>query len=84
MPRRPLFCHVCTDLLDQLTAATEAVASDGANAVGTTGTDEPHSAWQTRTQERSRYFELRARVQQHREEAHAHGSPYRCVPQAHR
>jgi hypothetical protein len=82
MPRRPLFCHVCTDLLDQLTAAAEAVASDGSSVAGTTGTNGPHAALETSTQKRSRYFELKARVHQHREAAHTHGSQFRCVSQA--
>ena len=82
MPRRPLFCHVCTDLLDQLRAAAEAVASESSSVPGTTGTNGIHTAMQTSTDARNRYFELRARVHQHRETDHAHGSKFRCVSQA--
>ena len=83
MPRRPLFCHVCTELLDQLTAAAEAVAAADSSVAGTIGTNKPHTALQTSSEARNRYFELRGRVQQHREAAHAHGSQFRCVSQAH-
>jgi len=82
MPRRPLFCHVCTDLLDQLTAATEALAAADSSVAGTNGTNKPHTALQTSTEARNRYFELRGRVHQHREAAHAHGSQFRCVSRA--
>ena len=82
MPRRPLFCHVCTDLLDQLTAAAEAVASEGSSAPGTIGTNGIHTGLQTSTDTRNRYFELRGRIHQHRETAHAHGSQFRCVSQS--
>jgi hypothetical protein len=83
MPRRPLFCHVCTDLLDQLTAAAEAVASEGSSVPETTGTNRILTAMQTSTDARDRYFELRARIHHHREAAHAHGSQFRCASPSH-
>ena len=79
MPRRPLFCDVCTDLLDQLTAAAEAVAAADSSVAGTIGTNKPRTALQSSTAARNRYFELRERVHQHREAAHAYGSQFRCV-----
>lgn len=82
MPRRPLFCHVCTDLLDQLTAAGEAVAAADSSVAGPIGTNNPHTAMQTSTDARKRYFELRARIHHHREAAHALGSQFRCASQA--
>ena len=83
MPRRPLFCQVCNDLLDQLTAAAEAVVTADSSVAGTIGTNKPHTASQASTEARSRYLELRARVHQHREAAHAHGSQFRCASQPH-
>ena len=83
MPRRPLFCQVCTDLLEQLTAAAEAFATADSSVGSTIGTNKPHTALQTSTEARNRYFELRGRVQQHREAAHAHGSQFRCASQPH-
>ena len=56
MPRRPLFCHACSDLLNQLSAAAEVVAVSDSSM---------------NADARTRYFELRAQVQQHREMAHA-------------
>jgi hypothetical protein len=82
MPRRPLFCHVCTDLLDQLTAAAEAVAAADSSVAGTIETNKPHTVLQTSTQARNRYFELRGRVHQHREAAHVRGSQSRCMSQS--
>ena len=82
MPRRPLFCQVCTDLLDQLTAAAEAIALDRSSVALTVGRNEPHTALQTSTDARTRYFELRGRIHEHRETAHAHGSQFRCVSQS--
>lgn len=64
-------------------AAAEAVAAADSSVAGTIGANQPHTAWETRTEARSRYYELRARVHQHREAAHAHGSQFRCVSQAH-
>jgi hypothetical protein len=78
MPRRPLFCHVCADLLDQLTAAAEAIAAVDSNGAGIS-TDKPHTISNVATDARSRYFELRGRVYQHREADHANGSQFRCV-----
>ena len=82
MPRRPLFCHVCTDLLDQLTAAAEAVAAADSSVAGTIEMNKPHTVLQTSTEARNRYFELRGRVHQHRESAHASGSQSRCMSQS--
>lgn len=84
MPRRPLFCRVCTELLDELTAAAEAVVA-GSNFAGSRGTNESPAALQAGTEARNRYFELRGRVDQHREAAHAGGSQIRfasrCRPE---
>ena len=75
MPRRPLFCRVCTELLDELPAAAEAVVA-GSSVAACRGTNEP-AALQASTEARNRYFELRERVDQHREAAHARGSQIR-------
>lgn len=75
MPRRPLFCRVCTELLDELTAAAEAVVAGSSVA----GTNEPPAALQASTEARNRYFELRERVDQHREAAHSRGSQIRAA-----
>ena len=59
MPRRPLFCPTCTDLLDQLTEASSACSS--------VSPDDPDL---TSDAKRERYDELRRRVRDHLESGH--------------
>ena len=69
MPRRPLFCQTCDDLLNQLARAADAVAAGDAVGPETGGT-ELHATLEMRTDLRNRYLELRKRVQLHLEIAH--------------
>jgi hypothetical protein len=78
MPRRPLFCQTCTNLLDQLTKAADAAAAAGSDVLGTLGTEEFRAALQTKTELRNRYLEIKERVLQHRETAHRHSTKFDC------
>jgi hypothetical protein len=69
MPRRPLFCQTCDDLLNQLARAADAVAAE-APVVPETGGAERHSTLDMRIDLRERYRELRERVLLHLEIAH--------------
>ncbi len=72
MPRRPLFCQTCDDLLDQLALAADAAAVAGSHVPGTVGTEEFRAALQAKTDLRNRYLEIKDQVLQHREKAHRH------------
>ena len=69
MPRRPLFCQTCDDLLNQLARAADAVAAGDAIGPENGGT-ECHSKLEMRTDLRNRYLELREQVLLHLEIAH--------------
>jgi hypothetical protein len=69
MPRRPLFCRTCDDLLNQLARAADAVAAGDAGGLKTSGT-ERLATLEMRTDPRGRYLELRERVLLHLEIAH--------------
>ena len=69
MPRRPLFCQTCDDLLNQLASAADAITA-GDPVVTDTGGTERHYTLEVRTDLRDRYFELRERVVLHLEVAH--------------
>lgn len=69
MPRRPLFCQTCDDLLDELAKAAEAAAACS-GGLRTAGTPENAAAFQNEADLRNRYFELKERALRHRELAH--------------
>ena len=69
MPRRPLFCQTCDDLLNQLARAADAVAAGDAVGPKTVGT-ERRATLEMRADLRGRYLELRERVLLHLEIAH--------------
>jgi hypothetical protein len=69
MPRRPLFCQTCDDLLNQLARAADVVAAGHAVGPETDGT-ECHATSEMRTDLRERYLALRERVLLHLEIAH--------------
>jgi hypothetical protein len=69
MPRRPLFCQTCDDLLNQLARAADAVAAGDAVGPEAGGT-ERYATLEMRTDLRDRYLELRERVLLHLEIAH--------------
>ena len=69
MPRRPLFCQTCDDLLEQLAKAAEAAATCS-GGLRTAETPDNAAAFQEEADLRNRYFELKERALQHRELAH--------------
>ena len=69
MPRRPLFCQTCDDLLNQLARAADVVAAGHAVGPETDGA-ECHATSEMRTDLRERYLALRERVLLHLEIAH--------------
>jgi hypothetical protein len=69
MPRRPLFCQTCDDLLDELEKAAEAAAACS-GGVRTAGTPENAALFKNEADLRNRYFELKERALRHRELAH--------------
>lgn len=69
MPRRPLFCPTCDELLDQLAKAAEAAAACS-GGLRTAGTPEDPANFQKEADLRNRYLELKERALQHRELAH--------------
>ena len=69
MPRRPLFCQTCDDLLNQLARAADAIAAG--DALGPeTGRTHVRATLEMRTDLRNRYLELRERVLLHLKIAH--------------
>jgi len=70
MPRRPLCCPTCDDLLEQLTKAAEAASAAGARMTAAVGTKHFEPALQISTETRQRYLDIRERLHQHRELAH--------------
>ena len=70
MPRRPLFCPICSDLLERLEMAAAGVANAGSRMAGSLGTTAFFSALQASRTMRSRYKEVADQLQRHREEAH--------------
>ena len=75
MPRRPLFCQTCDELLDQLAKAAEEAAAACSGGFRTAGTPEDAAVFQKEADLRSRYFELKERALQHRELAHGQFRP---------
>jgi hypothetical protein len=73
MPRRPLFCQICADLLDQLGKAAEAASAAGTRMTEAIGTKDFVSALQARTETRERYQETSERLRRHREMEHGIG-----------
>jgi len=73
MPRRPLFCRTCTDLLDQLSRAAEAVVAAGSCASEPSTQTRLPSAIKTTGEMRSRYLEIWLQAQKHLEFDHACG-----------
>ena len=73
MPRRPLCCPTCADLLEQLTKAGEAASAAGSRMTAAVGTKNFHPALQMRTEMRQRYLDIRERLCQHREMDHESG-----------
>jgi hypothetical protein len=72
MPRRPLCCPTCNDLLEQLTKAAEAAAAAGSRMTAAVGTKNFQPALQMSTETRQRYLDIRERLHQHRELAHGY------------
>jgi hypothetical protein len=72
MPRRPLCCPTCADLLEQLTKAGEAASAAGSRMTAAVGTKNFQPALQMRTEMRQRYLDIRERLRQHRELAHGY------------
>lgn len=68
MPRRPLFCQTCDDLLDRFTKAANAAAVGCGGPE--TGIEVCPATLQMRAELRNRYLELKEQVLQHREIAH--------------
>ena len=60
MPRRPLFCQTCDDLLNQVARAAAAVAAVDANPE--TGTTARGATLEIRTDLLNRYLELKDRA----------------------
>ena len=68
MPRRPLFCQTCDDLLSQVESAAEAVAAF--DAVLESGAPARGATLEMRTDLLSRYLELKERAVMHLEIEH--------------
>ena len=70
MPRRPLFCQTCDELLDQLAKAAEEAAAACSGGLRTAGTPEDAAALQNEADLRNQYLEIKERALQHHELAH--------------
>ena len=72
MPRRPLCCPTCDDLLEQLTKAAEAASAAGSRMTAAVGTKNFQPALQMSLEMRRRYLDTKERLCQHRELAHSY------------
>ena len=70
MPRRPLFCPTCSELLDQLAKAAEAAATARPCASAGVGSDQLQAALEAWNRLRIQHLQIWEKARRHLESEH--------------